>query len=183
MHRFCSLPLLSRRLCKKTQKTPTNTCTTQNQPLNCKKNSMSQVSALFHIVINTHERLQTIPIESRRIIYNHIYELLTKHNCKLLRMNGTTNHIHMLIDLHPSIALSNLIGEIKRETSLWIKHNAIAPDFRGWGREFYAFSLSKDRSDSVIEYIKNQLEHHKFVSYEDEMMQICVNEGADFFET
>ena len=144
---------------------------------------MSQVSALFHIVINTHERLQTIPIESRRIIYNHIYELLTKHNCKLLRMNGTTNHIHMLIDLHPSIALSNLIGEIKRETSLWIKHNAIAPDFRGWGREFYAFSLSKDRTDSVIEYIKNQLEHHKFVSYEDEMMQICVNEGADFFVT
>ena len=144
---------------------------------------MSQVSALFHIVINTHERLQTIPIESRRIIYKHIYELLTKHNCKLLRMNGTTNHIHMLIDLHPSIALSNLIGEIKRETSLWIKHNAIAPDFRGWGREFYAFSLSKDRTDSVIEYIKNQLEHHKFVSYEDEMMQICVNEGADFFET
>ena len=148
-----------------------------------RKNSMSQVSALFHIVINTHERLQTIPIESRRIIYNHIYELLTKHNCKLLRMNGTKNHIHMLIDLHPSIALSNLIGEIKRETSLWIKHNAIAPDFRGWGREFYAFSLSKDRTDSVIEYIKNQLEHHKFVSYEDEMMQICVNEGADFFET
>ncbi|MGM9802286.1 MAG: transposase [Candidatus Limisoma sp.] len=144
---------------------------------------MSQVSALFHVVINTHNRLQTIPLESRRIIYNHIYELLTNHKCKLLRMNGTTNHIHMLIDLHTSVALSALIGEIKRETSLWIKHSGLAPQFRGWGREYYAFSLSKDSKNNVIEYIKNQLEHHKFVSFEDEMARMCNNMGAEFYET
>lgn len=144
---------------------------------------MSQVCALFHIVINTHERLHTIPLENRRIIYNHIYELLTKRKCKLLRMNGTTNHIHMLIDLHPTVALSTLVGEVKRETSLWIRHNNLAPEFMGWGREYYAFSVSKDGKDNVIEYIKNQLEHHKFMSYEDEMIQICDDEGVEFYET
>ena len=53
----------------------------------------------------------------------------------------------------------------------------------GWGREYYAFSVSKDGKDNVIEYIKNQLEHHKFMSYEDEMIQICDDEGVEFYET
>lgn len=98
-------------------------------------------------------------------------------------MNGTTNHIHMLIDLHPTVALSQLISDIKRETTLWIKHTGIAPLFESWGKEYYAFSLSKNEKDSVIKYIMNQLEHHKFLSFEDEMIQICDDEGVEFYET
>lgn len=67
---------------------------------------MSKVNALYHVVFNTYERRPTVTFSKRDSLYRFIWDLLTERNCKLLRINGVENHLHMLIDLHPTLSLS-----------------------------------------------------------------------------
>lgn len=141
---------------------------------------MSHVRAIYHIVINTKNRMMTIPDAYKRELYAYIYGILKANNCLLYRINGTRNHIHMLIDLHPSVALSSLMQSIKQSSSKWLKSNANFPYFGGWGKEYYAATIARDRINDVIEYIKNQESHHYSTSFETEIEQIFATYGLPF---
>lgn len=141
---------------------------------------MSNVSAIYHIVINTKKRMMTIPDDYKRDLYMYIYGILKSNKCLLYRINGTRNHVHMLINLHPSVALSSLMQSIKQSSSKWMKENACFPFFEGWGKEYYAASIARDGIERVIEYIKNQENHHYLTSFETEMEQMCATHGIPF---
>lgn len=79
------------------------------------------------------------------------------------------DHIHMLIDLNPSVALSDLMRNIKASTSQWMAKSEFFPLFEGWGKGYYAASLSYEHKTMVIDYIINQEKHHTSRSYLDEM--------------
>ena len=71
-------------------------------------------AAKVHIVINTRFRKRTIPEAYKKELYMYMYGIIQNNKCKLLRMNGIANHIHMLVDLHPSISLSSLMQSLKQ---------------------------------------------------------------------
>ncbi|GHT84689.1 hypothetical protein FACS18947_2500 [Bacteroidia bacterium] len=81
------------------------------------------------------------------------------------------DHIHILSDLHPTIALADYIKDIKVSTSLWMKKSNDFPDFKGWGEGYSAFTYSFKEKAIIINYIKNQQEHHKKESSKDELME------------
>lgn len=143
---------------------------------------MSKVVSLLHIVINTKFRHPTIEESNKRILYSFIYGILKRHRCFLYRMNGISNHIHMLIDLHQSIALSDIMLEIKRESSRWMKQSGLFPLFDGWGREYAAFSCSYREKDGIIEYIKSQEVHHRVTPFEDELHKLYDETGQEWNE-
>ena len=119
----------------------------RNSSVNVKSNVMSRVVALYHIVINTKHRRPTINEANKRTLYSYIYSIIKKRGCFLYRMNGIANHIHILLDLHPSVSLSNLMLEIKRDSSIWMKQSGFFPEFDGWGKEYAAFTCAyKDRN-------------------------------------
>jgi len=93
-------------------------------------------------------------------------------------MNGTPNHIHMLIDLHSQQNLADLVRDMKRASNLWMKtHREWFPDFDGWEHEYAAFSVSKPDQNAVINYIKSQEEHHALYDLEAEYaMMLAENE-------
>ena len=97
-------------------------------------------------------------------------------------MGGTKDHIHMLTSLHSTICLADLIHDMKIGSSNWIKQENIFPQFPGWQNEYGAFTKSYSHSDSVIAYIKNQIEHHKTESFIDEFKRLLKNEGIEFDE-
>lgn len=70
---------------------------------------MSKVKALYHIVFCTKRREMTIPLEHIDELYRFIWYEIKDQNCRLIRIGGIQNHLHLLIDLHPSMALSNLM--------------------------------------------------------------------------
>ena len=74
---------------------------------------MSAVTAIFHIVINTHQRQMTIPLESSDTLYRYIAGVIVNKQCVCYAINGIENHIHMLVGLHPAICLSDLVRDIK----------------------------------------------------------------------
>ncbi len=138
---------------------------------------MSKVSALYHIVFNTKLRKMTIPMDKRRDLYAYIFGVIKHHRCGLIRINGIGNHIHMLVNLSPTISLSEFVATIKRSSSIWIKEHEDYKDFEGWGREYYAATISRNQTESVVQYIINQESHHLGQNFEDEIKQQMIAEG------
>jgi len=88
----------------------------------------------------------------------------------------------MLSDLHPSLALADYIRDIKVASSLWLKSHPGFPDFEGWSDGYAALTYSWRDKDMIVNYIKNQREHHKKESFEDEFRQLLIEQGITIDE-
>ena len=139
---------------------------------------MSAVTAIYHIVINTYRREMTLHLSSSDQLYRYIARVVQNSQSTLFAINGIENHIHLLINLHPSVRLSDLVRDIKLSTSQWIKqHHDIFPQFAGWGKEYGAFTYALRDKDMVANYIHNQRSHHQRESFEDEYRKHLQNAG------
>ena len=143
---------------------------------------MSHVCAIYHIVISTYCRRMTICEEHKRDMFKYIFGVIRRYNCYLYRMNGYGNHIHILLHLHPSVALATLVQSIKQGSSRWGKNDGRFAMFEGWGKEYFAATLSYDQLPSVIAYIRNQEGHHAFVSLEEESRELCKADGMVWYD-
>ena len=143
---------------------------------------MSKTHIYCHIVFGTKRRERTIFPENKKELYKYIWGIITNKNCTLLRINGVEDHVHILIDLHPSVALAELVRDIKTSCSHWIKGNHIFPYFNGWGKEYYASSLSPEDIEACKQYIISQEEHHRAKRFEDEMKDLSVRWGLAWYE-
>ena len=143
---------------------------------------MSKVVALYHIVFCTKYRQMFINNDHREDLYRYIWSLLKKKGCYLVRISGVPNHIHMLIDLNPIVALSDLMRELKSSTSRWMAMNDKFPMFSGWAKEYYAATLGVKDKDCIIEYIKSQQEHHLGRSFDEEIQDLCLHAGMSLYK-
>jgi REP element-mobilizing transposase RayT len=141
---------------------------------------MSYVKALYHIVINTRHRAMAINPLYAESVYRFITGCVKNRNCQLLRINGVENHIHMLIHLHPTVNLSQLIGEVKQRSSVWMKDSGAFPLFEGWGEEYFACTVSPTSKENVISYINHQKEHHQRRTFELEFELLVRRAGGIF---
>lgn len=123
---------------------------------------------IYHIVFSTKYREPTLIKDDRRRLFAYIHQLLTNKNCHLYRINGVEDHLHILTYIHPTIAIANLIKDIKLASDDLIKEEKIFPDFQGWQDGYGAFSETIKAKEKLMNYIKNQEEHHRTISFEDE---------------
>ncbi|MDE6377381.1 MAG: IS200/IS605 family transposase [Duncaniella sp.] len=142
---------------------------------------MSKVSAIYHIVFCTKDRLRTLNLRSIDSLYRYMWDRLKQHGCYLYRIGGIENHVHILVDVSPTISLSDMVMDLKAVSSAWIKSSGLFPEFESWARGYYAASVSFSDRDSVIEYIKNQVLHHYDVSWESEMEVLCGRIGKSMY--
>lgn len=136
----------------------------------------------YQIVFSTKHRKSVLNIEHEDELYKYIGGIVKNKNCKLYRINGMPDHIHLFIDLHPSVSLSSLVKDIKVSTNLWIKQSGLFPDFEEWQSGYGAFTYSEREKNMIINYIKNQKEHHKNESFEDEYKNLLKSNGIEFDE-
>ncbi len=100
----------------------------------------------------------------------------------MYRINGVEDHLHIVTHLHPSVALAGLIKDIKIASSLFIKEQSLFPDFVSWQEGYGAFTYSIKEKDRLINYVKNQEEHHKKSSYKEEFIALLNEHGVAFDE-
>jgi REP element-mobilizing transposase RayT len=132
---------------------------------------------LYHLVFRTKESAPVLPLESSEELYRYIWGFVRKKDGMLYRINGMEEHIHMLVDLHPSVALADFLRDIKTSSSIWLKANVNFPQFDGWADGYAALTYSWRDKEMVINYIKNQREHHKKVSFMDEYRAMLQENG------
>ena len=137
---------------------------------------------LYHLTFHTRNSEKVLTSSENDELFKYIWGILKNKNCKLYRINGVEDHIHIICDLHPSIALANLVKDIKVSSSKWIKEKSVYPKFSHWAEGYGAFTLSLKEKDSAIKYVMNQQEHHRKFSFREEYIQLLKDNGIEFDE-
>lgn len=144
---------------------------------------MSTYRQIFYqVVFGTKNRKQSIAKTHDEELYKYISGIIKNKNCKLYCINGVEDHIHIMSDLHPSISLADYVKEIKVASSIWMKESGRFPAFEGWQDGYGAFTYSVREKGMIINYIKNQKEHHRSESFYDEYKHLLVDNGIEFDE-
>jgi len=110
-------------------------------------------------------------------LYAYILGIVKNKGCFLYRINGTKDHLHIFSDLHPSIALADFVRDIKTSSSIWLKRSGKFNEFDGWADGYAALTYGWNDKEMIVNYIKNQQEHHKKDSFEDELRRLLKENG------
>ena len=101
-------------------------------------------------------------------LYKYISGIIRNKEQKMLAINGSANHIHILIGMKPNCCLSDLVREIKKSSNEFINENRFSKSKFQWQEGYGAFSYSHSSLDNVITYIANQKEHHRRKTFKEE---------------
>jgi len=137
---------------------------------------------LYQIVFSTKNREKVLTKNNREELFKYIWGITKNKKCHLYQINGVEDHLHILIDLHPSIALSSLVKEIKVASTLHIKEKKLFDNFANWQQGYGAFTYNIQEKNRLIGYIKKQEEHHKSVTFLDEYKELLVENKIPFIE-
>jgi REP element-mobilizing transposase RayT len=125
-----------------------------------------------HVIFAVKGRQNLISNQWKNELYKYITGIISNKNQKLLCINGTGDHIHILIGLKPDIAVSDLVRDIKNNSTNFINsRNYIAEKFNSQ-TGFGAFSYSNSQIDSVVKYLINQESHHLKKTFREEYIEI-----------
>jgi putative transposase len=137
-------------------------------------------SIVYHIIWTPYKRKPIMAKAKRRDLFNYIYGILKNKNCHVYRINGVEDHLHIATSVHPSISLASLIKDIKLASGQMIQTTRLFKDFEGWQNGYSAFTHNYSSLDNLVNYIKNQEEHHKKVSFLEEYIQLLQEHGIEF---
>ncbi len=137
---------------------------------------------LYHIVFSVKDRRPAIVGERRKDLYAYIWGIHKQLNCHMYRIGGVEDHVHILVSLHPMIALSRLVREVKTGSTGWIRREGVFDRWPGWQDGYAAITASISERDAIVQYIKGQVEHHRKVSFLDEYRKILTDAGIRFDE-
>ena len=132
---------------------------------------------LYHIIFCTKNSVKTLPLTVSDELYGYLWGIIKNKKGKLFRINGMEDHIHILADLPPTIALADYVRDIKGSSSHWLKNNPNFPAFDGWAEGYAALTYTWRDKGMIIDYIKNQRLHHKQTDFMTEYRQLLEEHG------
>ncbi len=137
---------------------------------------------LAHIVFSTKNRADLIVPEIENDLFGYMHGIVENNSSKLIIANGTTNHVHLLVSLPKKIDIPELIGDIKRGSSSWIKKQSTRFDDFYWQKGYGAFSIGQSQVEVLTNYIKRQKVHHAKQDFKDEFRALLKKYEIDFDE-
>lgn len=124
---------------------------------------------LLHFIWGTHQREKLIQETIKSDIENYLSNYSKKLDCYPLAIYANPDHVHLLIDILPSLSAEQLIKKLKGSSSHFINQERLTATKFRWARGFAVFSVSESIKDQVKYYILNQEEHHRVKSYAEEV--------------
>jgi REP element-mobilizing transposase RayT len=122
-----------------------------------------------HLIFSTKGREQTVPDEVRPELHAYLAGTLKGLDCAPIEINTEPDHAHVLFLLARTVALSDVVGQLKKSSNDWLRKQG--PQFADffWQAGFGAFSVSQSQVADVRAYIRNQREHHRVKSFQEEL--------------
>jgi putative transposase len=142
----------------------------------------SLVKILVHIVFSTKNRADLILPKIENDLYSYINGIVENNKSKLILANGTTNHVHLLVSLGKTIDISELVGDIKRDSSKWVKEKSRHFENFYWQEGYGAFFIGQSQISDVMKYIANQKEHHQKKDFKDEFRALLRKYEVEYDE-
>lgn len=122
----------------------------------------------IHLIFSTKERKRLLTESIRMPLHAYMTKVLVSLGCPVLIMNSVEDHVHILFDLARTVALSDVVEDVKKSSSKWMK--SCGPEFAqfAWQAGYGAFAVSESHIPAVQEYIAKQQEHHRRKSFQEE---------------
>ena len=139
--------------------------------------SHSYSQNLVHCVYSTEERRKLIPPELQRGLWECKSAIAKRDGVHVIEAGGTENHVHILLALPPTITLSKALQNIKAYSSRWMSEHGV--HFK-WQQGYGAFSVSPSQIQGVVSYVRNQAEHHRRRSFEEEFIFLLKASGVEY---
>lgn len=121
---------------------------------------MSYTKLLYHIIIRTKYSRPTIPNVYADDLYRYMWGYIKNKKSVLYRINGMPEHIHLFVQLHPTIAVSDFVRDLKTASHAWLNKSPNFPEFESWGKKYAAITYCVRDKDMIVNYIRNQRKHH-----------------------
>jgi REP element-mobilizing transposase RayT len=139
--------------------------------------SLSRV--LVHLVFSTKNRAPFIAAEHRDRVFEYLGGTLNAIKCPVVIVGGMSDHVHLLFVQARTLSLSEIVEQVKKESSKWVKE--VIPDFY-WQNGYGTFSVSPSNVEAVTRYIANQEENHKRRDFKDELRELLRANGIEWDE-
>lgn len=128
----------------------------------------SKTRLLVHIVWSTYKRRPIRSASTRVAVNQYLNAYAEEHSIRILTSFTNADHVHLLINLDPVMSVASTVKLLKGATSRWMNQQRDLPRRFSWGRGYGAFSVSQSHAKRVIQYIRNQEEHHRRKAFGDE---------------
>lgn len=139
-------------------------------------------SLCYHIIFSTKNRIPYLNPEIEKRVWTYMGGIARKHNLRALQIGGFDDHIHALVIAPPKYSPSEIVQYLKGDSSKWIHEKFPTLANFTWQDGYGAFTVSKSNIASVIEYIKNQREHHRVKSFQEEYTEFLRKHEIDYDE-
>lgn len=122
----------------------------------------------YHIVFSTKNRERWLRSKIEEDIWRYLGGICRAHQIKAVQIGGVEDHVHLLLGMPPTLALSDVVKRIKGESSKWMSDEVKGMKGFAWQDGYGAFTVGKSQIPATIRYIQTQREHHRKVTFEDE---------------
>lgn len=143
-------------------------------------NTYTQIHIQFVFAVKFRKAL--IEDSYKQELYQYITGIVQSYGHKLLAINGVADHIHIFIGMRPTQSISDLMQDIKGNSSKWVNDKKFLKVKFEWQGGYGAFSYSKSHVQNVINYVKNQEKHHAKQTFRDEYIEFLKKFDIDYDE-
>ncbi len=134
-----------------------------------KSGTFTQMYIQLVFAVKNREALLHKNIRNR--VFKYMSGIITEMKHKSIIVNGMSNHVHILLGLHPSKSVSETVYTIKRSSSLFINKKKLCRGKFSWQEGYGSFSYGQSQLDAVYNYILNQEKYHQKISFREEYIQ------------
>lgn len=128
----------------------------------------SFTSLHYHIVFSTKNRERLLRPDIEADVWRYLGGICRAHGVTPVQIGGIDDHVHLLLGIPSTLALSDVVKRIKGESSKWLSDEMTGMKAFAWQDGYGAFTVGKSQVPDTVRYIQSQREHHKRTSFEDE---------------
>ena len=143
---------------------------------------MSFTNLNYHIVFATKERRTLLDADVLKRLGEYAGGIVRGMKGHLIALGGTSDHIHLAAVLHPQIAVSDAVRDIKANSSKWIHETFPQLGEFAWQDGYSAFSVSRSVLPQVVQYVERQAEHHHKMTFKEELIALLKRHGVEYDE-
>lgn len=142
----------------------------------------SLANLYVHLIFSTKERHPFLTKEIRPELHAYMATVLAELKSPAILINSVADHIHILFNMSRTVTLAKAVEEVKKSSSKWIKTKGAEFQKFSWQAGYGAFSVSESNTGAVANYIRNQEEHHRTKSFQDEFREFLKKNKIDYDE-
>ncbi|HYV30774.1 MAG TPA: IS200/IS605 family transposase [Candidatus Binatia bacterium] len=137
---------------------------------------------LTHFIFSTKDRVPTLEPDLKERLFPYLGGIIRQLQGVALLINGPTDHVHILASLPAKLAPSEIIGKVKSNSTGWVHKEFVKLSTFSWQVGYSAFSVSHSRKQAVLDYIANQEEHHRKISFKEELIAFLTKHEIEYDE-